>query len=61
MEIQAAVRGMRETLAPHLSDFSLEVLDVAIMDNVWDVAHAMCFKPAGYHNIEFDDTLTVGD
>ncbi|UTX52001.1 hypothetical protein [Leucobacter aridicollis] len=61
MEIQAAVLRVRETLAPHLSDFSLEVLDVAMMDNVWYVAHAMCLEPAGYHNIEFDDTLTVGD
>ncbi|KAM9866761.1 hypothetical protein ACIFOC_00453 [Leucobacter aridicollis] len=59
MDIQTAVREMREILAPHLSDFSLEMLDVVMMDEEWEVAHAMCLESAEYHHIGLSDSLTL--
>ncbi|GAA1579326.1 hypothetical protein [Leucobacter aridicollis] len=59
MDIQTAVQQIRETLAPHLNDFSLEMLDVVMMDEEWEIAHAMCLESAEYHHIELSDALTL--
>lgn len=57
MDIQTAVRQMRDELAPHLSEFSLEMLDVVIADGEWTIAHAMALESADFHGIVLSESL----
>lgn len=57
MDIRESVIKVRDMLAPHLDEYSLELLDIEIDEQDWDTAYSMAMQAARYHQIELPAEL----